>query len=165
MRSARALSGENPRAARDGKVIAPVDGARAGGRRQEVGTTGPIITKAANVPLRGVKNHDPHATLNLGGTHVERRMDTQLARACMGTYASRVPRKSGETAVATLTAIGTPIQRAPRVVRASKSAAHQCKSAQKHWHRAGTTGRPLSRTITPLIDAGPEGRRRVQCRR
>ena len=55
MRSARALSGENPRAARDGKVIAPVDGARAGGRRQEVGTTGPIITKAANVPPRASK--------------------------------------------------------------------------------------------------------------
>ena len=81
MRSARALSGENPRAARDGKVIAPVDGARAGGRRQEVETTGPIITKAANVPLRGLKEHDPRATLNLSLAYAPE-------RCSMNTYAT-----------------------------------------------------------------------------
>ena len=111
-------------------MVASVDGTSVGGRRQEVVATGPIITKAANVPLQGLQQPDPRATLNLGGAHVEGRMETQLARACMGTYASRVPRKSGETAVATLTAIGTSSQRAPRVARANESAAHHCKGAQ-----------------------------------
>ena len=69
-----------------------------------------------------------------GGRHLWSCMVARVhggrARACTGTHDSRVPRTSGETAVATLTGIGKSSQRAPRVARANESAAHHCKGAQ-----------------------------------
>ena len=81
-------------------MVASVDGARAGWRRQEVGTTSPI-TKAANLPPQGLIIPYPRTALNRGAAiHVEEQLETQMARACMGAYASPVPGKSGNIFVA-----------------------------------------------------------------